>query len=524
MGVGSGVGLFAALATAQVQNLILRGAIFTSTPGVTPSDAAGGLASRATGQTTISNVSNFASVSGRRYVGGLIGYMDGSLWVASSSNHGSINASQNFNGAFVGGLVGTVRQTVTIVDSQNTGAVQSAGPFVGGLLGAAATNAEFLRAQNSGRVAGLHAGDYTGAVGGLVGKVDQQVRVTMSSNVGEISSDGNQVGGLVGWSEQDAYFLDSYNAGAVSANGDSNGLIGLVGNGNTNAGDLRIENSYGSTIPTGNFDIDPLASRVYGSPSVLSSYAFSASSLVSGSSLAQMQTAELYSGWNFVDTWGFGTCSDNGGLPMLRAFAQVGTFYSDGCYAATQTPAPIPVSTPTPTPVYSGPIISGAPSAAAGTEVTLTGNRLESVTTAHVGGVQVRIVSALSQSLILDIPSSMASGSYDLVLQSGFGTLTIQNGLTVLAPLDTGSVVEATNKKLTVVALKGFIAIYTKGYEGQRLSAKVAGKWLVVPEISENYSGDNYSRTIRFTGASKSVKVHLYIDREFVRTEELSTR
>ena len=82
----------------------------------------------------------------------------------------------------------------------------------------------------------------------------------------------------------------------------------------------------------------------------------------------------------------------------------------------------------------------------------------------------------------------------------------------------------AVDKKLTVGSFKGFIAIYTKGYEGSKLSAKVAGKWLVVDSLDESWRGNDYSRTVRFTGAGYEIFVHLYIDGEYVRTDELTTK
>jgi hypothetical protein len=81
----------------------------------------------------------------------------------------------------------------------------------------------------------------------------------------------------------------------------------------------------------------------------------------------------------------------------------------------------------------------------------------------------------------------------------------------------------AADKKITVGSFKGFIAIYTKGYEGSKLSAKVAGKWLVVPSLA-NWQNKDYSRTVRFTGAGYDIQVHLYIDGVFVRTDEVTTK
>jgi hypothetical protein len=287
---------------------------------------------------------------------------------------------------------------------------------------------------------------------------------------------------------------------------------------------VTIDSSYNAGTVSGTSDVDGLAGSVSGSVTVTSTYTSVTSDHVATSTVADMKKASTFAGFNFTNTWGFGSCSDNQGFPMLRVFAQISNYNSVACVDNSPPPQSSPSPGLSPAPVYSGPVISGAPSAIAGTEITLTGKRLESVTTAQVGGVQVRIVSALSQSLTLDIPSSMVPGSYDLVLQSSFGTLTIQNGLTVLAPLDTGSVVGATTKKLTVGSFKGFIAIYTKGYEGQRLSAKVAGKWLVIGALDESFNGKNYSRTLREIGSGYNIKVHLYIDSEFLRTDELTTK
>jgi hypothetical protein len=75
-----------------------------------------------------------------------------------------------------------------------------------------------------------------------------------------------------------------------------------------------------------------------------------------------------------------------------------------------------------------------------------------------------------------------------------------------------------SEQKLTVGSFKGYVAIYAKGYEGSKLSAKVAGKWLVVEELSA------FQRTVRLTGAGYTIKVDLYIDGQFVRSETVVTK
>ena len=81
----------------------------------------------------------------------------------------------------------------------------------------------------------------------------------------------------------------------------------------------------------------------------------------------------------------------------------------------------------------------------------------------------------------------------------------------------------AADQKITVGTFKGYVAIYTKGYMGQKLSAKVAGKWLVVDPIAA-YKSNDYSRTVRLTGAGYTITVDLYIDGAFVRSEVVTTK
>ena len=168
----------------------------------------------------------------------------------------------------------------------------------------------------------------------------------------------------------------------------------------------------------------------------------------------------------------------------------------------------------------SGPLPTSRASAEAGSEATFTGLRLETVSSATVGDIDLPVISATSDSLVLSIPLSMASGTYDVVLNSSSGKKTVIQGLTVTQP----SKLVAVDKKLTVGSFKGFIAIYTKGYEGSKLSAKVAGKWLVVDSLDESWRGNDYSRKVRFTGAGYDIFVHLYIDGEYIRTDELRTK
>jgi len=76
----------------------------------------------------------------------------------------------------------------------------------------------------------------------------------------------------------------------------------------------------------------------------------------------------------------------------------------------------------------------------------------------------------------------------------------------------------ASDQRLTVGSFKGFVAIYALNYTGQKLSAKVAGKWLTVNSLTR------FQRVVRNTGAGYTIKVDLYIDGAFVRSETVVTK
>jgi hypothetical protein len=76
-----------------------------------------------------------------------------------------------------------------------------------------------------------------------------------------------------------------------------------------------------------------------------------------------------------------------------------------------------------------------------------------------------------------------------------------------------------TDTKVNAGSFKGYVAIYAKGYEGQRLSAKVGKDWVVIPAL-----GSNYERVVELVGPGVDVTVRIYIDRVLVDTISLTTK
>jgi len=76
-----------------------------------------------------------------------------------------------------------------------------------------------------------------------------------------------------------------------------------------------------------------------------------------------------------------------------------------------------------------------------------------------------------------------------------------------------------TEAKVNAGSFKGYVAIYAKGHEGKRLSAKVGKDWVVVPALASNFE-----RVVEYTGAGYTIAVRIYIDRVLVDTITVTTK
>jgi hypothetical protein len=71
----------------------------------------------------------------------------------------------------------------------------------------------------------------------------------------------------------------------------------------------------------------------------------------------------------------------------------------------------------------------------------------------------------------------------------------------------TASGVVASETKVNVGSFKGYVALYAKGYKGQKMTAIVAGKWIKVDSLASDFE-----RVVRYTGAGYSITTKIYID------------
>ena len=110
--------------------------------------------------------------------------------------------------------------------------------------------------------------------------------------------------------------------------------------------------------------------------------------------------------------------------------------------------------------------------------------------------------------------------SYDQASDNDFtGTATGDLDLVVTKSVVVGASAASADTKVNAGSFKGYVAIYAKGHEGKRLSAKVGKDWVVVPVLDSNFV-----RVVEYTGAGYTIAVRIYIDRVLVDTIPVTTK
>lgn len=235
-------------------------------------------------------------------IGGLVGYCISTL----NNSYNTGNVDGGVSGDYVGGVIGKTESYPPEYNYlYNTGAV-SGRNYVGGLIGELMLSAQLLKSYNTGNVSGTmyvgglagHSNNYirqsynTGSVtgvtdvGGLVGWNSRPL--VDNINYGAVSGTTN-VGGIVGWDTGDVY--NNINVGTVT--GISNGgttpssiaaLIGL-----DEAAGKNVSYNYADTSITG-------ALPLYGAGSTATTGMF-------GLSHADMQNVSKYAGFSISDSY-----------------------------------------------------------------------------------------------------------------------------------------------------------------------------------------------------------------------------
>ena len=208
---------------------------------------------------TISNLTlSGGSISGRQFVGGVMGQ-------EQSATLSDVSSNQTIVGAYyTGGIVGwnqsnsTVDTTLSNVHfsgtvSHDASSILNCYSFAG-LIGDNDGNAVITNSSNSGKISDITS-DCT-YIGGLTGDSDGNLSISNSyntGNIGQLSTNGS-IGGISGWSNN-LILHNSYSTGNVTGGEDAGGLIGFVGQ-------LNMLNSYSTGNVTGHNNVGGLAGYV----------------------------------------------------------------------------------------------------------------------------------------------------------------------------------------------------------------------------------------------------------------------
>lgn len=159
-------GLFGFVGTGgRIHDLTLQDSIITGN-----GNYYGGIAGDLKGTISNCHVTDTVSVTGKAYVGGIVGELDTGGQVSSSSNAGKVKDTGTSSGGNVGGIAGRVYSALSnaLTDSVNTGNV-SGDRYVGGVAGTVYMGGTLCNVYSVGTVTATNTSN--GAAGGLVGNL-----------------------------------------------------------------------------------------------------------------------------------------------------------------------------------------------------------------------------------------------------------------------------------------------------------------------------------------------------------------
>ncbi|MCF8529531.1 MAG: hypothetical protein K9G13_06520 [Aquiluna sp.] len=166
---------------------------------------------------------------------------------------------------------------------------------------------------------------------------------------------------------------------------------------------------------------------------------------------------------------------------------------------------------------YEGPVIMDIlPNYESTNEAKVTGLRMEAIDRVSVSGAVLSQRLDADGALYFDT-TSLAPGSYRIEFWSAVSSTTLYSMVTVKT-----ATLETQSQMVNAGSFKGYVAIYAKGYEGSRLSAKVGDDWVIVPIVPA--APNNLYRHVEYTGAGVDVAVRIYIDRVLMETVNLTTK
>ena len=244
--------LFALIAeNASISNLTITGDIQTNwhTGGIVAEGSNGN-------NCIISNCINKANIIGYNMVGGIAGRTIATI--DNCKNYGTIEITgRDYGSSGTGGIVGQIGEeieTIKVSKCENYGEIKGLN-HIGGIVGCAGGEIQIIDCTNKGRVNSINnkSGviDYNAGSGGIVGRQQgSTLRITNSSNMGEITDEYWYAGGIIGRvggsnynNTMNCYIYNCYNFEKIKSSNIAGGIVGSQGT-VVAQNYLYIENSY----------------------------------------------------------------------------------------------------------------------------------------------------------------------------------------------------------------------------------------------------------------------------------------
>lgn len=177
---------------------------------------------------TVKNLTVEGSVSGKSYVGGIVGYNLGTI--SGCTNKAEVTAVS----MTVGGITSYLKGGARVEKCANLGAVNGNGTtYTGGIVGWAIANTFISECYNGGEISAAK-----GSVGGIAG-YSMGCSTSDCYNVGSVTSQATagSVGGITGWFTGTVDLKNCYSSGALSGGKNCGGIAGT-------AAETQLKNCY----------------------------------------------------------------------------------------------------------------------------------------------------------------------------------------------------------------------------------------------------------------------------------------
>ncbi len=387
---------------------------------------------------SVADVSTSADVSGRDYVGGIVGQAYRATYTSTVGVfQTTVSPTVSVTGRdYVGGVVGQTSYSGGFnFEDIGSHASVSGATYVGGIIGwSRASSERVYRSYSTGELSQTNPSCGSG-VGGITASNDSDGFLTIIESYSTSSITGAcRFGGLVGnASTNSCTITDSFFRGSLTrAAGSTDSVIGGI----TGRGCTSITRAYAATNAlqsvgggvSNDLSVQPGCTDVYWDTE--SSGRSSTRCTATGKTSAQMKTQATFTNFNFVSTWIIDS-GTNGGYPYLRNLVAPGSDVTSPTVSWTEPSTPTSSLTFTYTLTFSE-AVSGILASDFSSTGTATGCVFTPSAATASPSVSVSVTCTGNGSFVAQLKAGMVS---DAAGNTGPASLTAATSVTVAADL-----------------------------------------------------------------------------------------